>query len=83
MDSLLVSVNWEDVILVGSALGIFTGSKYMHGKIARPKPNGNSFNKDLCDERHKVIDQRHQEVKEDFQTVFTKLDKIMDHLVGK
>lgn len=78
MDNILAAVNWEDLILVGSALGLFTGSKYMHGRATKAKLNGSSFNKDLCDERHKVIDQRHQEVKEDFQTVFTKLDKIMD-----
>jgi hypothetical protein len=48
------------------------------------KKNGNSvFNKALCDERHKTLDKQHEETKENFTTVFTKLDSIMEHLPKK
>ena len=80
MEFLLADVTWENLLLIGSALGIFEGSKYMRAKIAKPRSNG-TYNKALCDERHKVIEENRQEMKDSFQTVYTKIDKVMEHLL--
>jgi hypothetical protein len=76
MVEILAAVNWEDIILVGSAMGIFQGTKML-----MPKKKANGYNQRLCDEKHRIIDERHQEIRDSFRNVFTKLDKIQEHLL--
>lgn len=58
-DIITAQVNWEDLVLVATALGIFTGGKALHARITgnagsnvKFNQNGN-FNQKMCDERHK------------------------------
>ena len=75
----LAAVNWEDIILVGSAMGIFAGGKILHSKLTNSSNGG--FSQRLCDEKHKTIDERHVEMRQNFQKVFDKLDTITEHLI--
>lgn len=77
LEFLLADVTWENIVLIGSAVGILGGGKVIHGKVTS-KTNGR-YIKQLCEEKHKVIDERHVEMKDNFKKVFEKLDRIREH----
>jgi hypothetical protein len=79
---ILAAVNWEDIVLVGSAMGVFTGGKAITTKLLKSNGGSGKYIKELCDEKHKLIDKRDGEVTKNFDKVFEKLDKIMEHLVS-
>ena len=87
---LLATVGWEDIVLVGTAMGIFQGTKMLTGKLSS-KPNGKSnggqFSQALCDEKHKNIDTHLSEIRTaqstGFTAIYAKLDKIQDHLMNR
>jgi hypothetical protein len=78
---ILASVNWEDILLVGSALGVFQGGKLMLSKT-KPKENG-KYNKALCDERHRTVDRNTAEIKTGLADMSKKIDRLVEHLLGK
>ncbi len=97
MEYILATVNWQDILLVGSALGIFQGTKMIHGAIkskgekVEPTNGNGKYSQLLCDEKHKNINIRQNEIKgemgelkkdmrDGFKVVFEKLDRIQEHL---
>lgn len=92
ISEMYASVSWEDILLVGAAMGILGGGQSLY-KLRAARKNGNGqFNLRLCEERHKKIDEKLQEIKtesttmrrevrEDFKSVFRKLDAIQQNLM--
>ena len=90
MINMLASVNWEDLILVGSALGVFQGGKMLlTKKPSNGTAKGDPFNQEICTLRHNQLDERHTEIKaslaelksdmrKGFETIFNRLDN-MNH----
>jgi len=54
--------------------------------IQKKRTNGNGnggFNKALCDERHKNIDKRQDELKDGQAAIHKKLDRLIEHQMGQ
>lgn len=62
-------------IAVGSAVVVLTGGKGL-AVLASKRKNGNAFNKELCEERHRNIGTQ-------LEKMDVKLDKIIDHQAGR
>ena len=80
----LAAVNWEDIVLVGTAMGIFGGGRML---LARKTGNSNNgrFSQRRCDDKHealdKLIDERHRQLSDNVRKIFDRLDTLTEHLI--
>jgi len=73
---------WIIYVLVTALVGVTTGGGVLGYRQRRKNGNGGVFNKALCDERHKRIDEDMRELKDDirdgFNGVHARLDNLRD-----
>ena len=81
MEFFLADVTWENLILVGTAMGIFTGSKVLHTRLTN-KGNGNGkYSKQLCDTKHANLGASIDRIDKNVDKIFDNIDTIKEHLM--
>ena len=74
---MLAEVTWENIVMMGSAMGVLTGIQALREK----RRNGKSFSRSLCDEKHKNIDNKLDHIRENQINSEAKLDKLINHFL--
>jgi len=62
------------ILVLGGREGIAWGQ--------RKRANGSAYNKELCNERHRALDARQSEFRQDIKDIHGKLDKLLQHQLG-
>jgi hypothetical protein len=75
---MLAAVTWEDIVMVGSAMGVLTGVQVWR---ERRHNNNRGFNQALCDEKHRNIDSSLVNIEAHQQSISDKLDRLIEHFL--
>ena len=77
---ILAEVNWQDIVMVGSAMGIL--SVVQIGRERLSKKNGNGIvTEKFCNERHTATTKSVDDVKDGIKAINGKIDQIIEHLL--
>jgi hypothetical protein len=74
---MLASVTWEDIVMVGSAMGLLTGIQVWRER----RHNGRGFNQALCNEKHRSIDSSLVNIESHQKSISDKLDRLIEHFL--
>ena len=77
---LLADVTWENIVLVGTAMGIFGGGRFAIGKFFGSNGNG-KFSQALCDQKHKHMGESLERIDKNVDKIFDHIDEIKGHLM--